>query len=129
MYIPEFLIDQSKLVLTGILVSFLSSLIYKITPTGFVSAGKYRTKQGAIAIYIIAIVVIGFLTPIIYELSGLIIIYIPIISIIGFILVCSNFIINQSVPTWKHTTPKTLFIYFIGIILIIVGFILLQIKI
>jgi len=128
-YIPEFLIDQSKLVLTGILVSFLSSLIYKITPTGFVSAGKYRTKQGAIAIYIIAIVVIGFLTPIIYELSGLIIIYIPIISIIGFILVCSNFIINQSVPTWKHTTPKTLFIYFIGIILIIVGFILLQIKI
>ena len=129
MYIPEFLIDQSKLVLTGILVSFLSSLIYKITPTGFVSAGKYRTKQGAIAIYIIAIVVIGFLTPIIYELSGLIIINIPIISIIGFIILCSNFIINQSVPTWKHTTPKTLFIYFIGIILIIVGFILLQIKI
>ena len=125
MYIPDFLIDQSKLILTGILVSFISSLIYRVTPTGFVSGGKYRTKQGAIAIYIFAIVVLGFFTPIIYELSGLIIITIPIISIIGFIIVCANFIINQSVPTWSHTTPKTLLIYLIGIILIISGFFLL----
>jgi hypothetical protein len=124
MYIPDFLIDQSKLILTGILVSFISSLIYRVTPTGFVSAGKYRTKQGAIAIYIFAIVVLGFFTPIIYELSGLIIITIPIISIIGFIIVCANFIINQSVPTWSHTTPKTLLIYLIGVILIISGFFL-----
>jgi len=122
MYVPDFLIDQSKLILTGILVSFISSLIYRITPTGFVSAGKYRTKEGAIAIYIFAIVVLGLFTPIIYELSGLIIINIPIISIIGFIIVCSNFIINQSVPTWKHTTPKTLLIYLTGLILIIFGF-------
>jgi len=124
MYVPDFLIDQSKLILTGILVSFISSLIYRITPTGFISAGKYRTKEGAIAIYIFAIVVLGLFTPIIYELSGLIIITIPIISIIGFIIVCSNFIINQSVPTWKHTTPKTLLIYLTGVILIILGFFL-----
>ena len=121
MYIPDFLIDQSNLILTGILVAFISHLIYKITPTGFVSGGRYRTKEGAIAIYIFAIVVLGFLTPFIYELSGLIIKEVPIISIIGFIIVCSNFIINQSVPTWKHTTPKTLLIYFIGIFLIVLG--------
>ena len=122
MYVPDFLIDQSKLILTGILVSFISSLIYRITPTGFISAGKYRTKEGAIAIYIFAIVILGLFTPVIYELSGLIIIYIPIISIIGFLIVCSNFIINQSVPTWKHTSPKTLIIYLTGVIMIILGF-------
>lgn len=122
MYVPDFLIDQSKLILTGILVSFISGLIYRITPTGFISAGKYRTKEGAIAIYIFAIVILGLFTPVIYELSGLIIINIPIISIIGFIILCSNFIINQSVPTWKHTSPKTLIIYLISVILIILGF-------
>jgi len=124
-YIPDFLIDQSKLILTGILISFISSLIYRITPTGFISAGKYRTKEAAIAIYIFAIVVLGLFTPVVYEISGLIIIYIPIISIIGFIIVCSNFIINQSVPTWKHTSPKTLLIYLIGVLTIILGFFLI----
>ena len=128
MYIPDFLKDQSNLILTGILVAFISHLIYKITPTGFVSAGRYRTKEGAIAIYIIAIVVLGFLTPFIYELSGLIIIEVPLLSIIGFIIVCSNFIINQSVPTWKHTTPKTLLIYATGVMLIILGFLLININ-
>ena len=125
MYVPDFLIDQSKLILTGILVSFISSLIYRITPTGFISAGKYRTKEGAIAIYIFAIVILGLFTPVIYELSGLIIINIPIISIIGFIIVCSNFIINQSIPTWKHTSPKTLIIYLTSVIMIILGFFLI----
>jgi hypothetical protein len=124
-YIPDFLINQSKLILTGILISFISSLIYRITPTGFFSAGKYRTKEAAIAIYIFAIVVLGLFTPVVYEISGLIIIYIPIISIIGFIIVCSNFIINQSVPTWKHTSPKTLLIYLIGLMMIILGFFLI----
>ena len=124
MYVPDFLIDQSKLILTGIIVSFISSIIYRITPTGFISAGKYRTKEGAIAIYIFSIVILGLFTPVIYELSGLIIITIPIISIIGFLIVGSNFIINQSVPTWSHTTPKTLLIYLIGVILIFLGFVL-----
>ncbi|MGF3554256.1 MAG: hypothetical protein ACQXXF_03130 [Thermoplasmatota archaeon] len=125
MYVPDFLIEQSKLILTGIFVSFISSLIYRITPTGFISAGKYRTKEGAIAIYILAIIVLGIFTPLIYELSGLIIIYVPILSIIGLILLCSNFIINQSVPTWKHTAPKTLLIYFTSFLLIILGFLLI----
>jgi hypothetical protein len=117
----NFLSDQSNLILTGILVAFISHLIYKITPTGFVSGGRYRTKEGAIAIYICAIIVLGLFTPFINDLSGSIIKTVPVISMVGFIIVCSNFIINQSVPTWKHTTPKTLLIYFIGIFLIALG--------
>jgi len=126
MYIPDFITNQGNLILTGILVAFISHLIYKITPTGFVSAGRYRTKEGAIVIYIIAIVILGILTPFINELSGFIIKTIPIISIVGFIILCSNFIINQSVPTWKHTTPKTLLIYLIGFVLMILGFLFIN---
>jgi len=122
MYVPDFLLEQSKLVLTGIIISFLSSIIYRTTPTGFVSGGKYRTKEGAIFIYLGATVVLGIFTPLIYGLSGLIVLYIPIISIIGTLIICANFIINQSVPTWKHTSPKTLVIYLSGVLLILIGY-------
>ena len=116
--------EYSKLILTGIFIVFISTIFYRITPTGFVSFGKYRTKEGAIAIYLISIIFLGFFTPLIYCFSSLIIKTISFITIIGFILFLSNFIINQSVPNWKHTSSKTLLIYFSSIILIIIGFII-----
>jgi hypothetical protein len=115
---------QSKLILTGIFVAFISKIIYKITPTGFVSGGRYRTKEGAIAIYLFSTVILGFCTPIIYQLSSLIITNVPVISIIGLLVFLANFIINQSVPSWKHTKPKTLLIYLLSIFLIFLGFII-----
>lgn len=116
--------DQSRLILTGIFVAFISKIIYKITPNGFVSGGRYRTKEGAIAIYLFSTVILGFCTPIIYQLSSLIITNIPVISIIGLLVFLANFIINQSVPNWKHTTPKTLLIYLLSIFLFFLGFII-----
>jgi hypothetical protein len=115
-------LEQSRLVLTGIIISFVSKLIYNVTPTGFKSFGKFRTKEGAIFIYLTAVVVLGLVTPFIYELSGIIIQNVPLISIIGFLIVSANFIINQSVPTWSHTTPKTLIIYLLGIVIILMGY-------
>ena len=117
------LFGQSKLVLTGIFIAFISNIIYRITPSGFVCIGRYRTKEGAIAIYLFSAVILGFCTPIIYQLSSLIITYMPIISIIGFIIILANYIINQSVPSWKHTSLKALLIYFVSILLIFLGFI------
>jgi len=114
--------QQSRLILTGIIISFVSTLIYKVTPTGFKSMGKFRTKEGAIFIYLIAAVVLGLATPLIYQLSGIIIETVPLVSIIGFLIVSANFIINQSVPTWSHTTPKTLIIYLLGIVIILIGY-------
>ena len=118
----DVVLEQSRLVLTGIIISFVSKLIYNVTPTGFKSFGKFRTKEGAIFIYLIAVVVLGLVTPFIYELSGIIIENVPLISIIGFLIVSANFIINQSVPTWSHTTPKTLIIYLLGIVIILIGY-------
>jgi len=124
MQITDALFEQSSLILTGIFIAFISSIVYRITPTGFVSAGKYRTKEGAILIYLVASVILGLFTPLIYELCKLIILHIPVISIIGLLIFLANFVINQSVPTWKHTSPKTLLIYLISIALIILGFVI-----
>lgn len=119
--IVELLVERSRLILTGIFVAFISSLLYRITPTGFLSAGKYRTKEGAVLIYLSAAFILGLLTPWIYEISGFIIKYVSLSTIIGILIICANFIINQSVPTWKHTSPKTLLIYFLGAVLVIIG--------
>ena len=114
-------IEHSTLVLTGIFIAFISSIIYRITPTGFISLGKYRTKEGAIIIYLLSAIVLGLFTPLIYQLSDFLIQNLSIISIIGLLLFLANFVINQSVPNWRHTTSKTLIIYFLGIVLIICG--------
>lgn len=124
MWLINLLSEYSKLILTGIFIVFISTIIYRITPTGFVSIGKYRTKEGAIAIYLFSTVILGFFTPLIYWFSSLIIKTISVLTIIGFILFLSNFIINQSVPNWKHRSSKTLLIYFSSIIMIIIGFII-----
>jgi hypothetical protein len=122
MKIIDLFIDQSALILTGIIIAFISSIIYRITPTGFVSAGKFRTKEGAIAIYLLSAVILGICTPLIYIFSEYILINIPILSIVGLLIFLANFILNQSVPTWKHTSKKTLLIYSISVLLIIIGF-------
>jgi hypothetical protein len=122
--IIDIFFEQSALILTGVFITFISSIIYRITPTGFVSAGKYRTKEGAIAIYLLAAVLIGIFTPLIYQLCIFTIKYVPILSIIGLLIFLANFIINESVPSWRHTTPKTLLIYTLGVVMIILGFVI-----
>jgi len=124
MQIIDTLFEQGTLILTGIFITFISSIIYRITPTGFVSAGKYRTKEGAIAIYLFSAVILGFFTPVIYQLSNFIITIVPILSIFGLLIFLANFVNNQSVPSWRHTTPKTLLIYTFSIVIIILGFVI-----
>ena len=123
MDISEIFTENGGLILTGIFIAFISSIIYRIAPTGFVSGGKYRTKEGAIAIYLFSAVILGFCTPLIYVFSDLVIINLSLVSIFGLLIFLANFIINQSVPSWKHTSPKTVLIYFFSIILIEIGFI------
>ena len=124
MQIVDIFIEQSRLILTGIFIAFISSIIYRITPTGFRSAGKYRTKEAAIAIYLLSAVILGFSTPLIYAISSFIIGNVPSLSIVGIIIFLANFIINQSIPKWKHTSPKTLLLYIVSISLIIIGFLI-----
>jgi hypothetical protein len=126
--IVNIVIEQSRLILTGIFIAFISSIIYRITPTGFRSAGKYRTKEAAIAIYLLSAVILGLSTPLLYAVSTFIIRNVPPISIGGVLIFLANVIINQSIPTWKHTSPKTLLLYIISISLIMLGF-LIQLKI
>jgi len=121
MQIYSSFIEQSALILTGIFIAFISSLIYRTAPTGFISGKKYRTKEGAIMIYLFSAIVLGLFTPLIYQLSFFIIQNLSIISIVGLLIFLANFVINQSVPSWRHTTPKSIIIYFLSTVIIFCG--------
>jgi hypothetical protein len=120
----DVLLEESSLVLTGIFVTFISSFLYTINSQGFVHRGKYRKKEEAIIIFLGSTIFLGLLTPIIFEIAKLTIRYIPVISIIGFVLMATNFVLHYSIPSWKQTSTKSLLIYLLGAFLLILGFLI-----
>jgi hypothetical protein len=113
--------EPSNLVLTGVIITVASSLVYKITPTGFKFWGKYRTKEQAVLIYLVIVVILGLSTPLISEIIRFSAPYIPLISVVGVLIIASNFIIHESVHSWSHTTIQSLLIYLSGVALTIFG--------
>lgn len=120
----DLLFEESALVLTGIFVTFMSSFLYTINAQGFVHRGKYRKKEDAILIFLSSTIVLGLVTPIIHEGSKLTIQYVPIPSIFGAVIFVTNFVLHYSIPSWKHTSTKSLLIYLLSIFLIIIGFLI-----
>jgi uncharacterized membrane protein len=117
----DVLFEESALVLTGIFITFISSFLYTINAYGFVHRGKYRKKEEAIFIFLGATVFLGLMTPVIHEGSKLIIRNVPPLSIVGMILLGTNFVLHCSIPNWKHMTVRTLLIYLIGAFLVVLG--------
>jgi cytochrome bd-type quinol oxidase subunit 2 len=117
----DVLIEESALVLTGIIITFISSMLYTINAQGFVHRGKYRKKEEAILIFLGATIFLGLITPIINEISKLIIQYVPVITIAGMVLMTTNFVLHYSIPSWKQTSTKSLLIYLLGIFLVVLG--------
>jgi uncharacterized membrane protein (DUF4010 family) len=117
----DVLIEESALVLTGIIITFISSMLYTINAQGFVHRGKYRKKEEAILIFLSATIFLGLITPIINEISKLIIQYVPVITIAGVVLMTTNFVLHYSIPSWKQTSTKSLLIYLLGIFLVVLG--------
>jgi hypothetical protein len=120
----DLLFEESSLVLTGIFITFISNFLYTINAHGFVARGKYRKKEEAILIFLGATVFLGLLTPIIYEMSKLTILFVPIPSIFGIVLLGTNFVLHYSIPSWKQTSTKSLLIYLLGIFLVVLGFLI-----
>jgi len=118
----DFLAEQGALILTGIFVTFISGFLYTINSYGFVARGKYRKKEEAIFIFLGATVFLGLITPLIHEISKIVILYIPIIGIFGIIVIGTNFVLHYSIPSWRHTSTKTLLIYLCGAFLLVLGF-------
>jgi hypothetical protein len=120
----DWIFENSALILTGIFVTFISSFLYTINAQGFVHRGKYRKKEEAILIFLGATIFLGLLTPIIFEISKLTIHFIPVISIVGFVLIATNFVLHYSIPSWKQTSTKSLLIYLLGAFLLVLGFLI-----
>jgi cytochrome bd-type quinol oxidase subunit 2 len=117
-------LEYSALILTGIFVAFISSCLFTINAQGFIARGKYRKKEGAILIFLGATVLLGLVTPVINEVSKLIIKYVPIPTIFGIVIIGTNFVLHYSIPSWKQTSTKSLLIYLLGIFLVILGFLI-----
>ena len=120
----DLLFEESALVLTGIFVTFISSFLYTINAEGFVSRGKYRKKEEAIFIFLGATILLGLVTPLIHEISKLTITLVPVTSIVGIVIIGTNFVLHYHIPTWKQTSTKSLLIYLLGIFLIVLGFLI-----
>ena len=120
----DFLTEEGALVLTGIFVTFISGFLYTINSYGFVHRGKYQKKEAAILIFLGATVFLGLITPLIHELSKIVIRYVPIITIFGMIIIGANFVLHYSIPSWRHTSTKTLLIYLVGTFLLVLGFLI-----
>jgi hypothetical protein len=118
----DFLTETGALVLTGMIITFITGCIYTTTAHGFKAGGKYRKKHEAVAIYLGSMAVLGLLTPVISWLSVYIIQIIPIISIFGVFVIGASFILHSSIKKWKHTSVQSLLIYFFGAFLVIFGF-------
>jgi cytochrome bd-type quinol oxidase subunit 2 len=124
MVMVDLLFEESALVLTGIFVTFISSFLYTINAHGFIARGKYRKKEEAIFIFLGATVLLGLMTPAINEVSKLMISFVPVLSIFGIVLIGTNFVLHFSIPSWKHTSTKSLLIYLLGAFLLIAGFLI-----
>jgi O-antigen/teichoic acid export membrane protein len=120
----DLLFEESSLVLTGIFITFISNFLYTINAHGFVARGKYRKKEEAILIFLGATILLGLLTPLIHEVSKLTIIFVPILSIFGIVLLGTNFVLHYSIPSWKQTSTKSLLIYLLGTFLVFLGFLI-----
>ena len=121
MMMADLLFEESALVLTGIFITFISSFLYTINAHGFIARGKYRKKEEAIFIFLGATVFLGFLTPVINELSKLMISNVPILSIAGIVVIGTNFVLHFSIQSWKHTSTKAMLIYLLGAFLVVLG--------
>jgi hypothetical protein len=117
----ELFFEKSAMILTGIIVTFVSGFLYSMNARGFIAKGKYRKKEEAVIIYLAAALLLGILTPFINELSTMIIRIVPALSIVGILIIGSNFIIHSQIPRWNQTSLKSLLIYLLGIFLIIAG--------
>ena len=120
----DVLTEEGALILTGMIITFITGFLYTITTHGFKSGGKYRKKHEAVAIYLGSMGVLGLLTPVINELSKIIIRLVPIISIFGVFIIGANFILHQNIKKWRHTSVQSLLIYFSGAFLVVFGYLI-----
>ena len=108
-------------ILTGATIAILATFIYSTLTNAFLSAGRFRSKEEAVFIYLLTAFFLGLLTPPIHSFWTKLVSFLPPLKIIGLLIILGNVVINQSVKRWRHTTFKTILIYLMGLLLLILG--------
>ncbi len=107
--------------LSGATIAILASFVYSTLTNAYLSGGRFRSKEEALFIYLTTASILAFLTPIIESIWFQIIQVLALLKILGLLIVIGNSVIHQSVKRWKHTSPKSLAIYLIRILLFFIG--------
>lgn len=112
--------EPFPLVLTGITTAFLAGLVYSTTDHGFQTSGRYRSKEDALWIFLGTILVLGLVNPLIYSFWRSFTSAVDPTTPIGLIMGGGMFLVNESVTHWNHTDQKSVAIYLLSGLLIVV---------
>jgi hypothetical protein len=123
----DFLTEEGTLILTGMMITFITGFIYTTSARGFKAGGKYRKRHEAVAIYLGSMSILGLLTPVVNEGAKLIIKLVPIISIFGVFIIGASFLLHRNIKKWKHTSVQSLLVYFFGAFLVVFGYLIASI--
>ncbi len=108
-------------ILIGATIAILATFIYSTLTNAFLSGSRFRSKEQSIFIYLVTATILGCLTPLINSFWTYLMLLLGPVRIAGLLIIVGNASVNQMVKKWRHTTKKSLLIYFIGILLLIFG--------
>ena len=108
-------------VLTGMTMTVLAGFVYQTTDTGFISAGSFRTKEGALLIFSGKILGVSLLTPFVRMFWQRTVYQFGVVPIFGVALIVGISIVNYSIDNWNYFDEKSLSIYAVGAVLLLIG--------
>jgi len=100
-------------------MAFFGCLFYRSVGTAFLSRGRFRNKFVALILFALSIIVTSWLTVIVQSFWEYITNFFPFYDIVGLVLIMGMIGVNHTVENWKYLDRKSVFIYIIGIIIIL----------
>ncbi len=113
------MVENLVLMLTGSTMAFFGCLFYRSVGTAFLSRGRFRNKFEALIIFAVSIIVTSWLTIAVQSFWDYITNFFSFCDLVGLVLIIGMIGVNRTVENWKYLDIKSLFIYVLGIIIIL----------
>ena len=113
------MIENLVLMLTGSTMAFFGCLFYRSVGTAFLSKGRFRNKFEALIIFALSIIAMSWLTVQVQSFWEYITNFFSFYGLVGLVLIIGMIGVNRTVGNWKYLDSKSVFIYIIGIIMIL----------
>jgi hypothetical protein len=116
------MIEESLItVLTGMTMLILAGFVYQTTDTAFISGGSFRSKEEALLILSAKILGVSLVTPLVRAFWQETVYQLGVVPIFGVALMVGITIVNYSIDNWNYLDDKSLGIYGVGVVLLLIG--------